>query len=90
MAELTEDEPAPEHGGVFESDSPDVYGVVSSRAGPAGSLPVTADDLIERPSGDLFGWTQDVGMGWNPGRLSRAEAFIQGGHNEFCDRGRED
>ena len=67
---------------VFESDSPEVYRVVSSRAGPAGSLPVTAEDLIERPSGDLFGWTQDVGMGWNPSELRRPEVLIlstQGG-----------
>ena len=24
-----------------------------------------------RPSGDLFGWSQDVGMGWNPRELDR-------------------
>ncbi|MBV8857963.1 MAG: YjhG/YagF family D-xylonate dehydratase [Acidobacteria bacterium] len=67
---------------VFESDSPDVYRVVSSRPGPAGSLPVTEHDLFERPSGDLFGWTQDVGMGWNPAELRRPEVLIlstQGG-----------
>ncbi len=82
MPERTKDEPAPEGGSVFESDSPDVYRVVSARPGPAGSLPVTAEDLIERPSGDLFGWTQDVGMGWNPAELRRPEILIlstQGG-----------
>ncbi len=82
MPELSKDEPAPEGGSVFESDSPDVYRVVSARPGPAGSLPVTAEDLIERPSGDLFGWTQDVGMGWNPAELRRPEVLIlstQGG-----------
>lgn len=82
MPEPLEDESTPEQGGVFESDSPDVYRVVSSRPGPAGSLPVTAEDLLERPSGDLFGWTQDVGMGWNPAELRRPEVLIlstQGG-----------
>jgi xylonate dehydratase len=82
MPEVEGDETAPEHGSVFESDSPDVYGVVSSRPGPAGSLPVTGEELLERPSGDLFGWTQDVGMGWNPAELRRPEVLIlstQGG-----------
>lgn len=82
MSDVKGDEAAPERGSVFESDSPDVYRVVSSRPGPAGSLPVTAEDLLERPSGDLFGWTQDVGMGWNPAELRRPEVLIlstQGG-----------
>lgn len=67
---------------VFESDSSDVYRVVSSKRGPAGRLPLTEEDLMERPSGDLFGWTQDVGMGWNPSELRRPEVLIlstQGG-----------
>jgi xylonate dehydratase len=80
MDEATEDEPG--RGDVFESDTADVYRVVPSSPGPAGRLPFTADDLIERPSGDLFGWTQDVGMGWNPAELRRPEVLIlstQGG-----------
>ncbi|MFN2596234.1 MAG: dihydroxy-acid dehydratase, partial [Pyrinomonadaceae bacterium] len=82
MAEVTGDEPAPKRGSVFESDTAEVYRVVSSSPGPAGRLPVTPEDLIERPSGDLFGWTQDVGMGWNPAELRRGEVLIlstQGG-----------
>ncbi len=34
------------------------------------------------PSGDIFGWTQDAGMGWNPAHLGRDEYLIlstQGG-----------
>ncbi|MET0649165.1 MAG: YjhG/YagF family D-xylonate dehydratase [Pyrinomonadaceae bacterium] len=82
MHEVTGDEPPPTRVSVFESDTPDVYRVVSSRPGPAGRLPVTEQDLLERPSGDLFGWTQDVGMGWNPAELRRPEVLIlstQGG-----------
>ncbi len=82
MDEVNRDEPSPQRGSVFESDTPDVYKVVSSQPGPAGSLPVTERDLLERPSGDLFGWTQDVGMGWNPLELRRPEVLIlstQGG-----------
>src|SRR3954462_12427303 len=45
-------------------------------AGPGGPLPLTEDLLREAPSGDLFGWTQDVGMGWRPGELGRREFLI--------------
>jgi putative YjhG/YagF family dehydratase len=34
------------------------------------------------PSGDIFGWTQDAGMGWNPAHLGRDEYLVlstQGG-----------
>jgi len=34
--------------------------------GPAGKLPFTPEMLREAPSGDLFGLTQNVGMGWSP------------------------
>src|SRR3954469_708868 len=38
--------------------------------------------LRARPSGDLFGWTQNAGMGWNPAELGRKQFLIlstQGG-----------
>src|SRR5919198_410261 len=82
MSEVEGDEPAPKRGNVFESDSPEIYRVEPSSPGPPGRLPLTAEDLLERPSGDLFGWTQDVGMGWNPSELRRPEVLIlstQGG-----------
>jgi putative YjhG/YagF family dehydratase len=34
--------------------------------GPRGKLPLTEEMLQNAPSGDLFGMTQDAGMGWNP------------------------
>ena len=34
--------------------------------GPRGKLPLTDEALRNAPSGDLFGMTQDAGMGWNP------------------------
>jgi putative YjhG/YagF family dehydratase len=62
--------------------SPDVYCVQTKAKGPAGSLPLDADMLLNRPSGDLFGLTQNVGMGWNPAELGRKQFLIlstQGG-----------
>jgi putative YjhG/YagF family dehydratase len=44
--------------------------------GPAGSLPLTAELLRAAPSGDLFGLTQNVGMGWGAGALSGPEYVI--------------
>ena len=50
--------------------------------GPEGRLPITADMLLKEPSGNLFGMTQDAGMGWNPAEVGRAHFLIvstQGG-----------
>jgi putative YjhG/YagF family dehydratase len=66
---------------LLESD-PTVYDVRTAAAGPAGRLPVTADMLRQAPSGDIFGLTQDVGMGWDPAELGRPEFLVlstQGG-----------
>jgi len=54
----------------------DIYQVRTKAPGPAGKLPVTEDLLLNRPSGDLFGMTQDAGMGWNPAELGRKQFLI--------------
>src|SRR6185436_12023528 len=62
--------------------SPDVYDVRTKAPGPQGSLPLTADMLLHRPSGDIFGWSQNAGMGWEPAELDRRQFLIlstQGG-----------
>ena len=54
----------------------------SSAAGPQGTLPFTEAQLLSAPSGDLFGWSQNVGMGWNPAELNRPQVLLlstQGG-----------
>ena len=59
-----------------------LYDVETHASGPAGRLPLEADWLRNAPSGDVFGWTQDAGMGWNPAQLGREEFLIlstQGG-----------
>src|SRR5947207_8601551 len=48
----------------------------ASAPGPAGALPLTEELLRHAPSGDLFGWSQDVGMGWKPAELNRDEFLI--------------
>ncbi len=64
---------------------PEIYAIQTKARGPQGKLPLTEDMLLTRPSGDLFGWTQDAGMGWNPKELGRKEFLIlstQGGMRE--------
>lgn len=46
--------------------------------GPAGQLPITAEMLRTEPSGNLFGLTQNVGMGWNPDDVGRPQYLILG------------
>ena len=38
----------------------------TSASGPSGSLALTDEMLRNWPSGDLFGLTQNAGMGWDP------------------------
>jgi putative YjhG/YagF family dehydratase len=60
----------------------DIYRVRTRAPGAKGRLPFTAAMLRERPSGDLFGLSQDAGMGWDPRELGRKEFLIlstQGG-----------
>src|SRR5213083_1560935 len=52
--------------------------VQTAAAGPSGSLPLTAEMLLERPSGDIFGLTQNAGMGWDPRELGRPQYLILG------------
>src|SRR5919108_6509633 len=61
---------------------PAAFDVTTAGAGPAGRLPLTADMLREGPSGDIFGLTQNAGMGWDPQELGRPQSLIlstQGG-----------
>jgi len=67
---------------VFNSGAPEIYRIRTQASGPAGSLPVTEEMLRHSPSGDLFGMTQNAGMGWNPSEAGWKQFLIlstQGG-----------
>jgi putative YjhG/YagF family dehydratase len=64
----------------FDSDQPGIFDVPTRAAGPRGSLPFTGEMLRERPSGDLFGWTQDAAMGWKPSDLGAREVLVLSTH----------
>ena len=72
---------APTFAEIVES-APSLYDIRTVGAGPAGSLPLTAEMLRDGPSGDVFGLTQNAGMGWDPRELGRPQFLIlstQGG-----------
>jgi len=76
MSDLLPGHEKPATDDIFDAPDRSVLSIVTKQPGPAGSLPLKDSDLIERPSGDLFGWSQDVGMGWDPENLGRPEALI--------------
>jgi putative YjhG/YagF family dehydratase len=65
---------------LLDSGDPSLFDVHSTAHGPSGTLPFTAEMLIERPSGDLFGWTMNAGMGWDPSKLGGTEVLILSTH----------
>lgn len=54
----------------------DIFDVATRAIGPNGQLPLTAEMLLHRPSGDLFGLSQNAGMGWDPSKVSGDEYLI--------------
>lgn len=61
---------------------PALFDVQSKAPGPSGSLPISDEMLRDWPSGDLFGLSQNAGMGWNPSEVDRDPFLIlstQGG-----------
>src|SRR5262245_50466051 len=63
------------------SDEP-IFEIRTKAQGPTGQLPLTEEMLRDRPSGDIFGLTQNAGMGWTPAEVGRKPFLIlstQGG-----------
>jgi len=68
--------------GFLDSSDEAVYKLTTTIKGPEGRLPFDGDHLASAPSGEIFGWSQNVGMGWRPDLLGRDEYLIlstQGG-----------
>jgi putative YjhG/YagF family dehydratase len=60
----------------IEALDPAFYDVTTKAPGPEGALPLSPEHLSTAPSGDLFGWTQNVGMGWKPSELRGGDFLI--------------
>ncbi|MDQ0253172.1 putative YjhG/YagF family dehydratase [Evansella vedderi] len=55
-----------------------IQNISTSAPGPNGELPLTSDMLLNWPSGDLFGLSQNVGMGWDTKKLTGKQMLILG------------
>ena len=67
---------------ILETGDNGIYDIQTHAAGPEGSLPLTAEMLLNQPSGDIFGLSHNTAMGWAPTELRREEFLIlstQGG-----------
>ena len=67
---------------LLDSGDASIYELRTTAPGPAGRLPLDPAKLGAMTSGDLFGWTQHAGMGWDPRRLLGRDILIlstQGG-----------
>ncbi len=60
---------------LLDSANPAIYTLRTTARGPDGKLPLDAAQLRHMASGDLFGLTQNAGMGWKP-ELLRGKQFL--------------
>ena len=65
---------------IFDSGDAGIFDVQTHAAGPPGALPVTGEMLLEQPSGNLFGLTQNAGMGWEAAALGGKQVLILSTH----------
>ena len=65
---------------MLETQDPSLLSVATHAQGPAGALPISAEMLLTEPSGNLFGLSQNAGMGWEPNRLLDPEFLILSTH----------
>lgn len=53
-----------------------LFDVATKSVGPIGELPLTSEMLLNSPSGDLFGLSQNAGMGWSAADVVGDEVLI--------------
>ncbi len=67
---------------LLDSQDESIYVLRTTAPGPSGVLPFSPEQLSTEPSGNLFGWTQNVGMGWDADKVDGGDFLIlstQGG-----------
>ncbi len=63
---------------LLEPAGSQILDTATAGEGPKGELPLSPEMLLDRPSGDIFGMTQNAGMGWDPHQLLRDQFLILG------------
>ncbi len=74
---------------LFDSSDSSLFNIATHGHGPVGRMPFTESMLLDAPSGDLFGMTQNAGMGWEASQLGRPQFLIvstQGGIRDESGR----
>ncbi len=61
---------------IVDSTEAAIYKTRSRAPGPQGKLYLVEDQVINSPSGDIFAYSQNAGMGWDPAELGREEFLI--------------
>ena len=67
---------------LLDSGDDAIFTLRTKAPGPSVVLPFTREQLATDPSGHLFGWTQNVGMGWDADKVGGGDYLIlstQGG-----------
>jgi putative YjhG/YagF family dehydratase len=65
---------------IFDSGDDGIFDVKTHAPGPSGALPVNEEMLLDQPSGNLFGLTQNAGMGWEAAALGGKQVLILSTH----------
>src|SRR6202789_898641 len=65
---------------ILESEASVFRETKTHAPGPAGALPITPEMLLTQSSGNLFGLSQNAGMGWEPARMLDPEFLILSTH----------
>ena len=67
---------------ILDSRDNGIYNITTDAIGPQGRLPLTESLLVDAPSGDIFGMSQNAGMGWEASKLVQEQFLListQGG-----------
>jgi putative YjhG/YagF family dehydratase len=65
---------------LLEVEDEGIFKIRTHADGPAGKLPLSEEMLKNWPSGDLFGLSQNAGMGWSPKEMLGPQALILNSH----------
>jgi len=66
----------PDFSTIIDTQEDAVYQLRTKAPGPQGKLPLQIEEVVNSPSGNIFAYSQNAGMGWNPAELGRKEFLI--------------
>lgn len=64
----------------LQVEDDEIFKIRTHATGPEGKLPLSEEMLKNWPSGDLFGFSQNAGMGWSPKEMLGPQVLILNSH----------